>query len=100
MKDDLASAVKLYRESRADYAFNADPCAADSLRVRRLKWVLAYRLDAPERILAIMANEVDSIRKLATMLGVAKSTLGDEVKRIKDKILQEYKNAEQNGYRD
>lgn len=100
MKDDLATAVQLYRECHAEYTFDADPCAADSLRLRRVKWVLAYRLDASERILAILANEVESIRKLAQMLGVAKSTLGDELKRIKDKILTEYKNAEQNGYRD
>ncbi len=100
MKDDIAAAVELYRASRAEYEFNADPCCDDSLRARRLKWVLRYRLDAAERIIAILYAEVESIRTLAAMLGVARSTLGDEIKNIKDKILQEYKNAEQNGYRD
>ena len=100
MKADLATAVELYRASRTEYAFDPDPCCADSPRARRLKWVLNYRLDAAERIIAILYFEVGAVRVLAGMLGVARSTLGDEVKRIKDKILKEYKEAEQNGYRD
>lgn len=100
MGNDLKTAVELYKLSRAEYAFNADPCCDDSPRVRRLKWVLNYRLETAERILTILYNEVGTLRPLAQMLGVARATLGDEMKRIKDKILREYKEAEQNGYRD
>lgn len=93
-------ATALYRLVRKEYEFDPDPCSDASPKERVLKWVLTFRLTLPERILLIMYNELGTVRELAAVLGVARSTLGDELKRIKDKVRTEVAHARQNGYSD
>ena len=93
-------ATALYRLVRPEYEFDPDPCSDASPKERVLKWVLTYRLELPERILLIMYNELGTVRELADVLGVARSTLGDELKRIKDKVREEVAHAREHGYTD
>lgn len=93
-------ATALYRLVRAEYEFDADPCSDATPKERVVKWVLTYRLELPERILLILYNELGTVRELADMLGVARSTLGDQLKRIKDKVREEVAHAKENGYAD
>lgn len=89
----VGDAVEIYKGIRDEFAFDADPMCGDSPRARRVKWVCSHRLETAERVLIYLYAELGNITDLAQLLGVARSTLGDELKRIKDKIRQEYDNV-------
>ena len=85
----VADAVEIFKAVRPEYEFTPDPFCADGTKARRAKWVCSNRLEDAERVLIYLYAELGSVRDLAEMLGVARSTLGDEIKRIKDKIQRE-----------
>lgn len=85
----VEDAVALWKEIHADYAYNPSIFCADDARTRAAKWVCENRLDAAERVLVYLYAELGSIRDLAQLLGVARSTLADEIKRIKGKVAAE-----------
>lgn len=85
----VTDAVDIYKAIRGEFDFNADPFCNDSPKGRRAKWVCSHRLERAEQVLMYLYAELGSVRDLAELLGVARSTLGDELKRIKDKVRQE-----------
>lgn len=85
----VADAVEIFKAVRPEYEYNADIFCGDGARVKRAKWVCSHRLEDAERVLVYLYAELGSVRDLAQMLGVARSTLGDEIKRIKDKVQRE-----------
>jgi hypothetical protein len=85
----VADAVETYRAIRGEFEYTGGIFDRDTPRVRLLKWVCSNRLETAERVLVYLYAELGSIRDLAQMLGVARSTLADEMKRIKNKIAAE-----------
>lgn len=85
----VADAVETYRAIRGEFEYTGGIFDRDTPRVRLLKWVCCNRLETAERVLVYLYAELGSIRDLAQMLGVARSTLADEMKRIKNKIAAE-----------
>lgn len=85
----VGDAVEIYRAIREEFDYTPDPLCNDTPKARRTKWVCSNRLEKPERVLIYLYAELGSVRDLADLLGVARSTLGDELKRIKDKIQRE-----------
>lgn len=85
----VEDATEIYKAIRGEFEFSADVFCKDGERARRAKWVCSNRLDRAEQVLIYLYAELGSVRDLAQMLGVARSTLGDDIKRIKDKIRRE-----------
>ena len=91
----VEDAVEIFKAVRPEYEFNPDAFCGDGPKARRTKWVCSHRLEDAERVLVYLYAELGSVRDLAQMLGVARSTLGDEIKRIKDKVQREVALLEQ-----
>lgn len=72
---------------RDDYAPEAPGIFAENTgtRAEAAKRALA-QLETSERVLFILHAELASVRDLAALLGVTRSTLGDELVRIKRKL--------------
>ena len=85
----VTDAVEIYRAIRPEFDYDGGIFCKDDTRTARLKWVCTHRLDTAERVLVYLYAELGSIRDLAAMLGVARSTLADEMKRIKGKVAAE-----------
>lgn len=93
----VEDAVAIFKAVRPEYEFNPDIFCGDGPKARAVKWVCSNRLEDAERVLMYLYAELGSVRDLAQMLGVARSTLGDEIKRIKDKVQREVALIEEKG---
>jgi len=89
----VQDAVEIYKAIRPEFEYDADVFNRDTARVRQLKWVCSNRLEQAERVLVYLYAELGSIRDLADLLGVARSTLADEMVRIKNKVKEEMTNG-------
>lgn len=89
------NATRLYRLTGHEYAYDADVFCPDDSRVSLAKWVVDNRLTEPERIMIRLYAEYASLREMGRDLGIKRSTLHDEIKRIRTKIITEMK---QRGY--
>lgn len=88
---DMTAAVVAYTKIRKDY----DPVGGifdeDSPRVAAVKRLVAD-LDAADRAIITLYTDIGSVRKVAALLGVSRSALHNEIKRIRQTILQRYDN--------
>ncbi len=86
----VRDAATVYRSIRDDYTFRADDIFSDDEeRVRRVKFIIS-RLPVAEKSIIELYAEVGNVRELGAMLGIPKSTMAEEVRRIRSKILNEY----------
>lgn len=85
----VEEAVRLYKQIRPDYEYVPRAIEGESNRAQLLKWVCSNRLETGEKALVYLYAELGSITDLAQMLRVGRSTLGDELLRIKRKIKDE-----------
>ncbi len=86
----IHDAAALYRSIRDDYAFPEGDIFADGdERARRLKYIIG-RLPLAEKSIIQLYAEVGNVRELGQMLGIPKSTMAEEVRRIRLKVLAEY----------
>lgn len=90
---DIRTAAQLYKATKEDYAYDGSIFTEDSPRVARTKWIIENRLDDAEKIIIRLYCELQSMAKVAKLLGIGRSTAAKEVKRIKTKILNEYNNG-------
>jgi DNA-directed RNA polymerase specialized sigma24 family protein len=79
-----------YKSIREDYRFDASIFTEEPDRTARVKWIIDNRLTDVERILILLYVDCQSFRKLGKRLGLSHQTCAKEVRRIKEKILQEY----------
>ena len=79
-----------YKSIREDYRYDADIFSKEPERIARVKWIIDNRLTEVERILILLYVDCQSYRKLAKKLTLSHQTCAKEVRRIRDKILQEY----------
>lgn len=85
-----AEIVRRYNTIKGEYAYNDDIMDEDEARVREIKRVMALHLTDVERTIFILYLELQSYRKLGEKLGCSHQTIKNEVKKIKEKILQHY----------
>lgn len=89
--DDPRDIVRDFREIAPDYAPNPDALMNDEDdRVRRLKQVIADRLDPWERNVILLYTDCGSLRKLGKRLGLSHSSVRRVVDDIKQKTLSAY----------
>ena len=91
-----AEVARDYKTIREDYRFDGSIFSEESERVARLKWILDNRLTEVERIIILLYIDCHSCRKLGKKLTLSHNTVAKEVRRIRAKILEEYKRLENN----
>ena len=84
--------VKEYRQIKEDYKFNPDIMCQDDPKVSRIKEIIDTKLSLADKTIIILYADCMSYRKLGARLGVSHMTIRREVQRIKDIILEEYRN--------
>lgn len=89
--DDPKEIVRDFREIAPDYAPASDPLMADEDdRVRRVKAIVAERLEPWERNIILLYADCGSLRKLGRRLDLSHSSVRRVVDEIKEKILRCY----------
>lgn len=73
----------------AEYNYNDDIFCPDSEKGRRLKKIVSELPDV-DRIVFLLYTELQSYTEISRILGISRSTAWWEVKRIREKILEEY----------
>lgn len=89
---DIRTAADLYKTTKADYAYDGGIFAEDSPKVARVKWIIENRLDDAEKIIIRLYCELQSMAKVAKLLGIGRSTAAKEIKRLREKVIYEYNN--------
>lgn len=79
-----------YKTIEKDYRFRQDIFTKDSLRVRRIKYIISCRLSPADRIMILMYSDCQSLRQLAKRMGLSHKTLHNEIKRIRQIIKEDY----------
>jgi DNA-directed RNA polymerase specialized sigma24 family protein len=91
-----AEVARDYKTIREDYRYDGSIFSEEPERVARLKWIIDNRLTEVERIIILLYIDCHSCRKLAKKLTLSHNTVAKEVRRIRAKILEEYKRLENN----
>ena len=83
-----------YKSIREDYRWDGSIFSQEPDRTARVKWIIDNRLTEVERILILLYVDCQSYRKLGQRLGLSHQTCAKEVRRIREKILDEYAKLE------
>lgn len=83
-----------YKSIREDYRWDGSIFSQEPDRTARVKWIIDNRLTEVERILILLYVDCQSYRKLGKRLGLSHQTCAKEVRRIREKILDEYSKLE------
>jgi len=83
-----------YKSIREDYRWDGSIFSQEPDRTARIKWIIDNRLTEVERILILLYVDCQSYRKLGQRLGLSHQTCAKEVRRIREKILDEYAKLE------
>lgn len=79
------------RYFKPDYEFHDDPMDKDSFKMRKLKWIIDYKLSPGERDLFLLYTENDAnCAKMARHYDVPISTMRIKLLSIKNKIKYYY----------
>ena len=79
-----------YKSIREDYRWDGSIFSQEPEKIARVKWIIDNRLTEVERILILLYVDCQSYRKLGQRLGLSHQTCAKEVRRIREKILDEY----------
>ena len=93
----LNELVKLYREIKDEYAWKPDVMSEDGETVDALKRIINTRLSSADKTLFVLYAHFGGYRPLAEAIGVSHMSIGREIRRIKERILEEYGNICGNG---
>ena len=83
-----------YKSIREDYRWDGSIFSQEPDRTAHIKWIIDNRLTEVERILILLYVDCQSYRKLGQRLGLSHQTCAKEVRRIREKILDEYAKLE------
>lgn len=83
-------AFREFREIEAEYGFNPSVMSEDDRRVATLKWIIDNKLNRVDKTLILLYADCLSFRKLGKRMGFSHTTMREEIKRIKQIILEEY----------
>ena len=81
-----------FRKIKQDYSYDPDIMCTDDPKISRLKEIIDTKLSLADKTIIILYADCMSYRKLGARLGVSHMTIRREVQRIKDIILEEYRN--------
>lgn len=87
--------VRDYKDIREDYAYQADIFDDEPERTARVKCIIEH-LPPSDRILITMYADCQSLRKLASRLGLSHTTLRGEIVRIRQTINEQYQQIQEN----
>lgn len=76
-----------YVDVKKDYPYDPGIFNEEDPRVRRVLEVIHKELSPVDRIIILLYIDCGSLRKLGRRLGVSHMTIGKEVRRIKQQIL-------------
>lgn len=88
--------VRDYKDIRQDYTFDASMFSQEPRRLACLKWIIANKLSEVDRTLILLYTDCQSYRKLGARLGLSRSTVMNEIHRIRDYIRAEYDKIKDN----
>lgn len=82
--------AKEYKKIREEYLYRKDIFNEDDPRAAAIKKIVTEKLDEVDQTIIILYVDCHSYRKLGKRFGMSHVVIGNEVKRIKEKILEEY----------
>lgn len=85
------NAFRDYKDIEADYRFDPSIFTGDEEKVAAVKYIIDNKLSRVDKTLILIYADSLSFRKMGQRLGFSHTTMRQEVKRIKDIILEEYK---------
>ena len=84
------NAVRAFKDIEADYKFDPSIFTEDGDRVAAVKYIIDNKLSRVDKTLILIYADCLSFRKMGKRLGFSHTTMRQEIKRIKDLILDEY----------
>lgn len=93
-------AYREFKDIEADYVFDPSIFTKDEGSVAAVKWIIDNKLNRVDKTLILLYADCLSFRKLGKRMGFSHTTMRDEIKRIKDIILDEYNKLQSNGNQD
>ena len=81
-----------FRKIKQEYTYNPDIMNEEDERLTRIKKIIDTKLSLADKTIILLYVDCQSYRKLGARLGVSHMTIRREVQRIKDIILEEYRN--------
>lgn len=88
--DNEREIVREYRSIRKDYEYDPDVFNDEPERTRRVKRIIMLELDPVDRTLMLMYIDCGSLRAMAERFRCSHTTMGTEIRRIKNIILEKY----------
>jgi len=92
----MRSVARSFLDIAQDYAWDASIFSEEEERSRLLKYIIERRLTLVERTLIILYADCHSCRELGLRLGLGKTTVAQEIGRIRNKILKDYERLKDN----
>jgi DNA-directed RNA polymerase specialized sigma24 family protein len=86
----VKGAVRAFRDICEDYTFDPDIMNDEPERVRLVKYIINRRLNQVDRTLIILYADCHSLRKLGARMGLSRTTVQQQINRIKKEILRIY----------
>ena len=90
-------AFREFKDIEAEYAHDPSVMNEDDARVNALKYIIDNKLNRVDKTLILLYVDCLSFRKLGKRLGFSHTTVRQEIMRIKENILEEYKKMLKNG---
>lgn len=88
--------VEMYRDIRADYAYDPDIMSEQDDRARRVFFIVWERLSVVERTVLLLYAETQSYRKLGALMGLSYVSVREQILKIRKKIAEELQKPENN----
>ena len=89
-------AFRDFKDIEAEYAHDPSIFTEDEGRVNAVKWIIDNKLNRVDKTLILLYADCLSFRKLGKRLGFSHTTVRQEIMRIKQYILEEYKQMQNN----
>lgn len=84
------SAVRSYKDIRAEYSFDDSIFCEEDERVHLIKDIVLNRLNEVDRTIILLYADCQSLRKLGARLGMSCMTVRREILRIRAEIMKMY----------
>ena len=91
-------AFRDFKDIEAEYAHDPSIFTEDEGRVNAVKWIIDNKLNRVDKTLILLYADCLSFRKLGKRLGFSHTTVRQEIMRIKQYILEEYKKMLKDAY--
>ena len=93
MESNLTTASERLKEIRTDYAWDPSVFAEGDARADAVRCIIDTKLSTVDRTIILLYIDCQSYRELGRLLGFSQTTAFKEVKRVKQKIIDIYRNG-------